>query len=308
MLIRSRSARILLVLLVTLLVLAFLSSQTNFAALADSFRAFEWLPWLAALLVFLLGHCLRYLRYALIWRWPRNRQSFAITGWHGVASYLLPMRLGELVLPALAKRLGGQGFIEVLFSLIWLRLLDLLLVAVLAGGFLLFSLWCRAEVIPSPWWPGGDALLLAQRLPITVLAVLALLVACLALRWILRCRLGLAASSSEQLRVLALSLLIWMSVLLMNMLLAYSLGVVLGLDLVIWLLLGATFAYAIPFQGVAGLGGHQLVWYAVLVAAALPATDAMALSISSHVLTVAWIVVLAVISALVSWRIGAPPR
>src|SRR5690554_3934083 len=288
MLSRSQALRSLLVASVTLVVMVFLLWQLDLNALQESLRHVRLKPLFFGLLMFLLGHLLRYCRYALIWRWQYGLSSLAVTGWHGVASYLLPMRLGELVLPALAKRLGGQGFIEVLFSLIWLRLLDLLLVAVLAGGFLLFSLWCRAEVIPSPWWPGGDALLLAQRLPITVLAVLALLVACLALRWILRCRLGLAASSSEQLRVLALSLLIWMSVLLMNTLLAYSLGVVLGLDLVIWLLLGATFAYAIPFQGVAGLGGHQLVWYAVLVAAALPATDAMALSISSHVLTVAW--------------------
>ena len=308
MLIRSRAARILLVFLATVLVVGFLISRTSLGAVSESLRTFQFLSWLAALAIFLIGHFLRYLRYALIWRWQRDWQSFAITGWHGVASYLLPMRLGELVLPALAKRLGGQGFVDALFSLIWLRIFDLLLVMILAGGFLLASLWLGGEVIPSRWWPEGDGLLIAWRLGITVLGVMAWSCACLAVIWILRNRLGLGASRSAQLRVLTLSLLVWLSVLLMNTLLAYSLSVVLGPALVIWLLIGSTFAYAIPFQGVGGLGGHQLVWYAVLVAAAVPAADSMALSVSSHVLTFAWIVILAVLSALASWRAGRLAR
>src|SRR5690554_6032676 len=153
MLSRSQLLRGLLVTLVTLSVVVFLLLQVDLQALQDSLRHIRLKPLFAGLLIFLLGHLLRYYRYALIWRWQPGMDSLAVTGWHGVSSYLLPMRLGELLLPALAKRLGGQGFVSVLFSLIWLRLFDLLVVIIITAVFLLLALFAYPEWLPQVWWP-----------------------------------------------------------------------------------------------------------------------------------------------------------
>src|SRR5690554_4461320 len=252
-------------------------------------------------MVFLLWQLLRYCRYALIWRWQYGLSSLAVTGWHGVASYMLPMRLGELVLPTLAKRLGGQGFITALFSLIWLRLFDLLFVMIVAVVFLLLALFAHPEWLPQVWWPTAYEYAFHWRSSLMLLLGVVLVIAVALASWVLHRRLGLMNGRSNRWFIATLTLLIWLSVLTMNTLLAQAVGVALSVPLVIWLLIGTTFIYVIPVQGLAGLGGHQLVWYAVLTAASASHNEALTLSVSTHVLTVFWVLILALISALL-WR------
>src|SRR5690554_6339393 len=302
MLSRSQALRSLLVASVTLVVMVFLLWQLDLNALQESLRHVRLKPLFFGLLMFLLGHLLRYCRYALIWRWQYGLSSLAVTGWHGVASYMLPMRLGELVLPTLAKRLGGQGFITALFSLIWLRLFDLLFVMIVAVVFLLLALFVHPEWLPQVWWPTLYEHALQWRSSLMLLLGVLLVFAVALAFWVLHRRLGLMDGRLNRWSIAMLTLLIWLPVLTMNTLLAQAVGVTLSVPLVVWLLIGTTFAYVIPVQGLAGLGGHQLVWYAVLIEASVSHNEALTLSVSTHVLTVFWVLILALISALLWWR------
>lgn len=85
------------------------------------------LPVRTMLIVFLLGAVswfLRGLRTYILFEKVPLAQSLGMSFVHNTANNLAPMRLGELVLPALARWMGNIEFSVGLTGLVWIRLLD----------------------------------------------------------------------------------------------------------------------------------------------------------------------------------------
>ena len=85
------------------------------------------LPVRTMLIVFLLGALswfLRGLRTYILFEKVPLVQSLGMSFVHNTANNLAPMRLGELVLPALARWMGNIEFSVGLTGLVWIRLLD----------------------------------------------------------------------------------------------------------------------------------------------------------------------------------------
>lgn len=80
--------------------------------------------------------------------------SLRLSVLHNFASNLLPMRLGEAVMPLLMRRYFGHGIADSALALLWIRLLDLHVLGVMA----LLAGWLAA---PHWLWPAalGSAML-----------------------------------------------------------------------------------------------------------------------------------------------------
>ena len=289
-------ARALILVLVSALVCVYLMRNTDVSEALRLLGSADPLWWLLALASFLFGHICRYGRYLMVWGWRPGLPSAAITSLHGVASYFLPMRLGELVLPALSRRLGEQGFLVALAGLIWIRLFDLVMVlclaalAMLALGpqSLLVTQLAAASGVSGAQLT-GTAMDLAMMLAVLVL---------LGVGWWMLGRFERLDAVAARLKFCLLSVLVWAAVLAMNDAIAASLSLSLPFPVLVWLVVGMTFAYALPIQGLAGLGVHQLVWFLALTSVKVAPDPALQLTIASHVLVVACVLVLGMLGAV----------
>ncbi len=90
--------------------------------------------------------------------WPGG---FNVVSIHGVLTYLMPMRTGDLSLPAILKATYGCGWDEGIHALVWARMLD----------FFSLGLWLLFSVVFLPM--GLDTALLAT-LAITALIFISL--------------------------------------------------------------------------------------------------------------------------------------
>ena len=285
--------------LVSLLVLLWLARETDVSQALAMLARVQPGWWLLALTSFLFGHLCRYRRYLLVWGWRAGLPSAAITSVHGFASYFLPMRLGELVLPALARRLGEQSFLVALAGLIWIRLFDLVVVLCL-GAVAVLTLGPESLLVSQLASLAGAQPADLTGLPVDMLMVV-LALTLLAAGWWMLGRFERLRSATSRLQFIVLSLLVWLAVLVMNEAIAASLSVSLSFAVLVWLLVGTTFAYAQPVQGVAGLGVHQLVWYLGLVSMGISSSQALQLTIATHVLVVACVLVLGMLGAVLGW-------
>lgn len=298
--------RALIVTSVSLLVCLFLAREIDFKNALALLVEIDW-PWLlAGLACFLVGHVFRYFRYLMIWDWKAGWASASVTCLHGFASYLMPLRLGELVLPVLARRLGEQTFLSALGGLIWMRLFDVVLVVCLAILALIVldenSLLITQAASVFAMTPDQLTGVPAQSLLFVVT-----LMACFVAWWMLT-RFQALSSLRKRVQFVLSSLLVWSVILLMNYGIAASVGLDFSFPTLVWLVVGTTFAYALPAQGVAGLGVHQLIWYLALAGHGVERELALELTVATHIIAIAYVLVLGALGLLAGWagrRTGA---
>lgn len=246
-----------------------------FALLAD-----VKLPWvMLALGAFLLGHVLRCLRYKLIWKWQLNGHTLGITAAHGFTTYMFPLRLGELVLPFLLRRSRHASFRQGLAGLVMVRVFDAILIGVLGATLFLVSPEALASLLPT-----GLSWVTHM---LEVFLILSLLVCVLSLSLVP----GLV-SATDKGQFLLVSAGIWAAVLGMNYFTILAIGLQPDVEVLVLIIVLGLFATVLPLQGVAGLGGHELVWVTSLVAGGISTSLALELAIASHVLMVGYACVL----------------
>ncbi len=208
-------------------------------------------------------------------------QTLCISLQHQLANNLLPMRLGELVLPVLFKHQFGLRWRDGISSLLWLRFNDIFFMTLLGGGLLVLML-------PS----------------LFLVTVIAVLLACFGILIIARVFLSklwcyllgtsllsiFMTTSPRSITValgwLLLTSLAWMTKLAALCVLILSLESV-GLELALSAALGAEFSGILPIHGVGGAGTFEtfFVGVAALTSAFLaePATDLLALALNAHI-------------------------
>lgn len=269
-----------------------LTPQT-LASLADLAGRASLLPVLGAFALVALVQWLRAWRFAVMLTGQLalpeaalTRIAFQLNFWN----FLLPLRLGELSFPVLLKRRMGYGLLHAGGVLLLARLFDLATVAAILLG--------AAAALDV--WPGvGRGLLVLGALGLG-LGPLALTFGGLALRphvarlprigeAATRLTAGLAAIGgySAGLTAAGLSLAIW---------LVFGLAAILVADAVVATvsapaaMLGAAagnVAFALPINGIAGIGPSQAAWVAATTWVGTPWDDAVVSALALHAVVLA---------------------
>lgn len=143
--------------------LAWLLSHTPFTQVAQAFTRPDWLTWTITLGGLLISYVLRAARLQVVLnleghhkaphRWLGVRtDALRVILMHNAAINLLPMRAGELSFPWLASRELGMPVTRAVACLLWMRVQDVVILAVL--GLLLWPglpLWLRAGGFAAMW-------------------------------------------------------------------------------------------------------------------------------------------------------------
>ena len=221
---------------------------------------------------------------------------------HNTANNLLPMRLGELALPILARWLGRVDFSVGLTSLIWIRLLDL------------FSLMGIALAIIS--------LRLLDFYALGLLGTLVFLTP-LALRWLVpktqhialparlhqaRAQLIFEAQNGSRLhRIWRLTVLAWLTKLLAMAILLGTLAD-LPISAVMTTILGAELSSVLPIHGIAGAGSYQAGGVIGASASGLSPIQGLELSIQLHLYTLSLTLIFAAVGVSLTQTLNRQHR
>lgn len=301
----KRLPTVLLALAVSAVCLWFLLTPQIAASLARLVTQASPLPVLAGFALMALVQWLRAWRFNVMMTGRLGlpatiltRIAFQLTFWN----FLLPMRLGELSYPVLMKRHLGYDLLHSGGVLLIVRLFDLATVgAILLGAAAVLDVWPGAA---------GRTLLVLGALGLA-LAPFALTLCGLALRPRLarlprignasvRLTAGLEAIGgyAAGLTAVGLSLALW---------LVFGLGAILVADAVVATvrpaaaMLGAAagnVAFALPVNGIAGIGPSQAAWVAATTWVGVPWDDAVVSALALHVVVLANALVLGGIAAL----------
>lgn len=226
--------------------------------------------------------------------WP---EGMLVSGTHGVLTYLLPLRVGELALPPLLQSLAGIGLGEGFHILIWSRVLD-----ISALGACILAAWA---LLP------GQVSGAAKALWALAGAGLALLPFCLAAfsrlhaarpRWLFRHVHHLAHLGKMDRRGFGLSVAIWITIGLLIYCTARALGLALG-PADAWFLSTVQMPFQIlPIQGVASSGSHEAGWVGAMALLGYDPKEALRFALAGHLLILVYVAVFtAFLGVLALW-------
>jgi hypothetical protein len=248
------------------------------------------LPVLGAFALLALVQWLRAWRFAVMMTGrlalpgaPLARIAFQLNLWN----FLLPLRLGELSYPLLMKRRLGYGLAHATGVLLIARLFDLATVGAILMG----------TAAALDMWPGAGRAVLVLGALCLVLAPFGLVAAGLALRpWLVALpRIGEATARltatfdavggyAAGLTAAGLSLAIWLVFGVAAILVA---GAAVGTVPPAAAMLGAAagnMAFALPINGIAGIGPPQAAWVVATTWAGVPWHDAVLSAVALHTL------------------------
>jgi hypothetical protein len=284
---------VLLALGVSAVCLWFLLTPQIVASFARLLAQASPLPLLAAFALVALVQWLRAWRFAVMMTGRLAlpgaalvRIAFQLNFWN----FVLPLRLGELSYPVLMNRHLGYGLLHATGVLLIARLFDLAIVgAILLGAAAALDLW-----------PGAGRAMLALGALGSGLAPVALAIAGLALRpHIARLpRIGDAAARltagfeaiggyGAGLTAVGLSLALWLVFGLAAILVAQAVVATVSPAAAMLGAAAGNVAFALPVNGIAGIGPAQAAWVAATTRAGVPWDDAVigALALHAVVLT-----------------------
>jgi hypothetical protein len=273
------------------------------AALAGVAATASPAPLMAAFVLVALVQWLRAWRFAVMMTGgpalpgpALTRIAFQLNLWN----FLLPLRLGELSFPMLMKQHMGYGLLHAAGVLLIARLFDLAtVVAILLGAA------AALDMLPST---GRAALVLGA--VASGLAPLGVALAGLTLRPQLARmpRMGDAAvrltagfeaigNSAAGLAAVGLSLAIWLVLGLAAILVAGAVAATVPPAAAMLGTAAGNLAFALPVNGIAGVGPPQAAWVAATTRAGVPWNDAVISALALHAVVLANAVILGAVAA-----------
>jgi hypothetical protein len=284
----NRSLSVVLAVAVTAVCLWFLLTPDVLQSLRRIGTDARPLPIVAAFLVCTLVQWLRAWRYSMMTSVHLNLPDAAMVRIACQANFLnlaLPFRLGELGFPVLMQRRYGIGFLHATGVLLLARLFDLAAV----GCILLASAWSLGII------PGALKLVAAAGALVLAVAPFGVALAGQALRphlvrlpyvgniaGPLSAALDALGDARTRLAVVAVGFAIWLALAWMAILVAQA--VVDTVPAMAAVLGGAasSVAFALPINGIAGIGPTQAAWVAATVQAGVPWDDAVVSALALH--------------------------
>ena len=239
-----------------------------------------------------------YFRPRLAGRFPT---LLRLTVLHNTANNLLPMRSGELVFPWLMRRYFGHDLLDATAGLLWIRLLDLHLLA-LAG------LWILYQAEPSWLWPTLMLVWLGILGPLAIIGragvarraaghhgriarLVTAVVAAAPARLATVVRLYLSTALIWALKLTAFATLMH------HFVPADFWRVLAGV-------IGAELSSVLPFHGIAGAGSYELAAVAALVPLGVDPQLALAGAVNLHLFLLGVTLILALLAPLLPGRLA----
>jgi uncharacterized membrane protein YbhN (UPF0104 family) len=300
--------------LLSVVVLLLIATQVDLRAVFDVLRRAV-LPWLLlSLIVYLLSYVLRTVRIAWLLE-PRRFSApalFSAVGLYGVFVYLMPARTGEATLPVLLKARMNVPLAESTAALLVARFFDFLSVT-LSLPFVLLALRQRLPIevvytsigflVVMALAAGVYFLWLGRRSISADESGAATGLWARAVRWLrqLLVQLGRQARNGGQVRLLLISLAVWLCIYLDFYLIAGALGQWLEFAQIIVLAALLVPLTVSPLQGVAGLGAYEAGWVLAFAIFGQPTAQGLLLAVGSHAVLVVFTLLLALLCWGMQW-------
>ncbi|MEQ8967140.1 MAG: lysylphosphatidylglycerol synthase domain-containing protein [Azospirillaceae bacterium] len=234
-----------------------------------------------------------------------------VTAQLSALNFLLPFRLGELSFPVLARRSLGADLVDGAGVLLTARVLDLCVIAAIlavTGALLLPATGVPAQ--GALLWLGGG---LALAAPFALVAlgrrlapVLGRLPRLGGLVLRLARGIGRLDGIGDRLLAVVLSWAIWLAFALLAWLAASA---VVPATEPIWAMMAAAagnLAFALPLNGVAGLGPAQAAWVAVMAIAGMPLATAALGALAVHAVALTGALALGALATVTGGRRDGP--
>lgn len=263
------------------------------------------LNWAAAgLCVYFANYFLRAKRLRILSEkrleiWPDAVHSASL---HGVATYFLPIRTGELTLPVILKSVSNIGLKDGAQILVKARFLDFTTLGMWMLGAVSLTNVSVSPRVKILWF------LSALAMSILPLATKWLK----SWRWFKRQRMYHFFSMFEMVTSISfceilMSLGIWMAVASCFYCTAQAIGLTIGIGEVIFLITIQLPLQLIPIQGFANSGNHEGGWIAGLVLLGIPTSEAVDFALTSHALLILYVLALGIV-ALITRMISAKQK
>ncbi len=227
--------------------------------------------------------------------WP---DAVKATCLHGLATYMLPFRAGDLTLPAILKSINNTSWIEGGRILIKSRILD-----VSSMGILMICAAVLTQVQISfslrfGWMAVGIAMMISPIIISWLISSGARKSSSAFRKFILQFETVSAIKRQEVIQ----SLGIWMAIGGCLFCAARAVGLQLGPGDAVFLISAQFPLQLIPIQGFANAGNHEGGWIAALAILGIPASSGLVFALASHALVFVYVVSLGVVSLFIRRR------
>jgi len=241
-----------------------------------------------------INYLLRSMRFCTISQnslklWP---DAIRATCLHGLATYMLPFRAGDLALPAILKSINDTSWIEGGRILIKSRILDVASMGIL---MICAAVWTRVQ-IPFYFrlcWIGSGIIMMISPVIISWLVCSGTRISSLPFKNII---IKFQTVSAITGREVVQSIGIWMAIGGCLFCAARAVGLVLGPGDAIFLISVQFPLQLIPVQGFANAGNHEGGWIAALTILGIPAATGLVIALTSHALVFLYVVSLGGVS------------
>jgi len=224
--------------------------------------------------------------------WPDAVQATCL---HGLATYMLPFRMGDLTLPAILKSVNNTAWTEGGRILIKARILDIITL----GLLMIFAAAFTKVQIPFSFragWAVTGAIFVISPVVITWLMSSGLRISSPVLRkFILEFQTVAEIKWQEVIQ----SLGIWAGIGGCLFCAARAVGLPLNPGDAIFLISVQLPFQLIPIQGFANAGNHEGGWMAALSVLGIPASGSLVFALASHALMFVYVVSLGAVSLFV---------
>lgn len=228
--------------------------------------------------------------------WP---DAVKVTCLHGLATYMLPFRAGDLTLPAILKSINNTSWTEGSKILIKSRILD-----VASLGFLMI---CAAVLTRVPissmlrlgWMGVGFAMTISPVIISWLISSGARKTSSSFRKFVLQFQ---TVSSINRYEVI-LSLGIWMAIGGCLFCAARAVGLPLGPGDAVFLISVQFPLQLIPIQGFANAGNHEAGWITALSILGIPASSGLVFALASHALVFLYVMSLGGFSLFIRQRL-----
>ena len=261
----------------------------------NDLQTLQWNWAIAGLGVYFINYLLRAERLRIISGkrleiWPDAIHSASL---HGVATYFLPVRTGDLTLPVILKSVANIGLAEGGQILLKARFLDITTLGLWMLGASLFTTVSISPFVRAVWF------LLALGTSMLPLAIKCLK----SLEWLARLRKFWVINvfetvTSVSFREIFISLGIWVAVASCFYCTARAVSLNIGIGDVWFLITIQLPLQLIPVQGLANTGNHEAGWVAGLALLGISASEGISFALASHALLIVYVLALGLLALI----------
>lgn len=227
--------------------------------------------------------------------WP---EAVYCTSMHGFATYMLPLRSGDLSLPFLLKATSAIELKEGATVLFKARLLE---VFTLGIWFIAASIF-PSSILPDPIKIAtAVAGILMMLSPLIIKKLFGLSI--LPFDIVRRTAKKLSQTSRMSLREIALTIGIWISIALGLWCVTVAIQLPLPLMDVFFLIALQLAMQLMPVQGFANSGNHESGWVGALILMGYPADAALKFALASHAIILVYILFIGLIALLLRYTV-----